>query len=304
MNADNKALDAKPLIASSMKSMLIGSGPVNAVVRSTVMSRRPKFREQDFPPPGTVFAARTRDGRFSAGRVLCRQFHGGAQAALVAGTPWLGDELPSLDLPELRKTLIRSHHNWKNDPEVFWVHDPMPPDFIIVGPIELSPNDLAATSYVFTGWQSVPIQALTQWRWDHDRESLLQDEARQAAEQAEAQRQLNAARAELMRTLTLDSLVDRPWFATWEETDANLPLHECRSLIAKLVNDLRAVPKLTLGVVKKHVKQSVKDFNRLDAEHHFIATIEREDLCEAYEHILCAAKFPQAVGQIDQWRDW
>jgi hypothetical protein len=268
------------------------------------MSRRPKYREQDFPPPGTVFAAPTRDGRFSAGRVLCRQFHGGAQAALVAGTPWLGDELPSLNFPELRNTLVRSHHKWKNNPERFWVQEPMPPDFIIIGEIELLPEDLAATSDTFAGWQSIPLQALTQWRWDHDRESLLRDETRQAAEHAETQQKLAAARAELMRTLTLDSLVDRPWFASWEDANSNLPRHECRSLIAKLVNELRAVPKLTLGVVRKHLKQSVKDFNRLDAERHFIATIEREDLCEAYEQIMCAAKFPQAVDQIGQWRDW
>ncbi len=50
--------------------------------------------------------------------------------------------------------------------------------------------------------------------------------------------------------------------------------------------------------------QSVKDFNRLDAVHHFISTMEREDLCEAYEQIVCAAKFPHVIDQIDQWRDW
>lgn len=268
------------------------------------MSKRPKYREEDFPAAGTVFAAPTSDGRFSAGRVLCRQFHGGAQGALIAISPWLGKELPALNLPALRETLHLNHHKWKNDPQMVWVHDLMPDDFIIIGQIELSPEDLAATSYTSSGWQGVPYHALTQWRWDHDRESLLRDEAQQAAEKAEAQRKRAATRAELMRTLTLDSLVDRPWFASWEEADSKLPLHECRSLIARLVNELRAAPKLTLGFVKKYLKQSVKDFNHLDAEHHFIATIEREDLCEAYDQIMCAAKFPQAVDQIDQWREW
>ena len=69
--------------------------------RPTAMSRRRTYRQQDFPPPGTVFAAPTSDGRFSAGRVLCRQFHGGAQAALIAGTPWLGDQIA---VPELSGT--------------------------------------------------------------------------------------------------------------------------------------------------------------------------------------------------------
>lgn len=268
------------------------------------MSKRPRYREQDFPQPGTVFAAPTSDGRFSAGRVLRQQFHGGAQGALIAASPWLGMKLPTQELPALRETLILRHHKWKGDPTVFWVHDLMPPDFIIVVQIELSPEDLAASSYTFTGWQSVPHHAQTQWRWDHDREALLRDEAQLAADLAETQRKRAAAHAELMRTLTLDSLLDRRWFASWEDFDSILPLHECRSIIDKLVTELRAAPMLTLRVVKKHLKQSVKDVNCLDAEHHFISTIEREDLYEAYEHIMCAAKFPQVVDQVDQWRKW
>lgn len=126
----------------------------------------------------------------------------------------------------------------------------------------------------------------------------------QATEQAEAGRKRAEARAEFLRTLTLDSLVDRIWFPSWEDCDANLPLLECRSLIAKFVHELRAAPKLTRAVAKRLLKQSVQDVNRLDASHHFIATIEREDLYEAYEQILCAARFPQVVDQIDQWRDW
>ncbi|MBL8820203.1 MAG: hypothetical protein JNL58_29540 [Planctomyces sp.] len=233
-----------------------------------------------------------------------REFHGGAKGALVAASPWLGKKLPSLKLRAIRETLYLNHHKWKNRPEVFWVHEPMPGDFIIVGQMELSPDDLAATSDSFAGWQSVPIQALLQWRWDRDREALLRDEDHRAADLAESQRQRATVRSEFMRTLTLDLLVERTWFASWDDVDSNLPLHKCRSLIANLVNELRAAPKLTLGIVKKHLKQSVMDLNRLNEEHHFISTIEREDLCEAYEQIVCAAKFPQVIDQIERWRDW
>lgn len=238
------------------------------------------------------------------GRVLRREFHGGAQGALIAASPWLGAEVPPLTLGEIRETLHLNHHKWKNEPEVFWVHDPMPGDFHIIGQIELSPEDLAASSDTYGGWHSVPLQALLQWRWDHDREALLRDEARHAAELAESQRRRAAARAEFLRTLTLDGLVDRTWFESWEDADSRVPLQACRSLIVNLVNDLRAEPRLNLGIVKKHLKKSVMDFNRLDQPHHFIATIEREDLCEAYEQIACAAGFPQASDQIERWREW
>lgn len=268
------------------------------------MSRRPRYREQDFPPAGTVFAAPTGDGRFAAGRVLRRGIHLGAQGVLIAASPWLGNELPSLKSSAIRETLFLNHHSWRNVAEVFWVHDPMPDFFVVVGELELSSKDKKASSDTLAGWQSVPIQALLQWRWDHDREALLQEEARHAAERAEFQRQRAAARAEFMRTLTLDSLAERTWFQSWEDAEPALPLNECRSLIATLVNELRAAPKLTLSVVKKHLKQSVMDFNRLDEEHHFIFTTEREDLCEVFEQIACAAKFPQVIDQIERWRDW
>lgn len=179
----------------------------------------------------------------------------------------------------------------------------MPGDFSVVGHLELSADDVATSSDTFGGWPSVPLQALLQWRWDHDREALLRDEARRDAELAESRRQRAAARAEFMRTLTLESLADRTWFESWDELESDL-LDECRTLVANLVNQLRSAPKLTLAIVKKHVKQSVSDFNRLNDQRHFISTIEREDLCEAYEQIACAAKFPQVIDQIERWREW
>lgn len=223
---------------------------------------------------------------------------------LIAASPWLGSALPALDEPELRATLILSHHAWQDRPEVVWVHDPMPDDFILVGRIDLAADDLAAASDSFSGWQSVPLQALTQWRWDHDRDALLREEARTAAEQAERRRRRAEARAERMRLLTLDALAGRVWFESWGVADRGVPLGECRSAMARLVSELRAAPRLTLAVVKKLLKQSVTHLNRLDSEFHFITTIEREDLCEAFEQVACAARCPQAADLIDQWRTW
>jgi hypothetical protein len=199
---------------------------------------RPKYKEEDFPPPGTVFVARVADGRFAAGRVLQRAFTGGAQAALVGATPWIGTDVPSLELPVLRETLILTHHNWKGKPELFWTWDLMPSDFRIIGQIELSEADRIASSDAYTSWQSIPLQALTQWRWDHDREALLRDEADAAARLAELNRKRAAVREEYLRTLTLDALAGRPWFAAWEDSDAPLPISESRSILVRLIGDL------------------------------------------------------------------
>lgn len=126
------------------------------------MAKRPKYTESDFPVPGTVFIAATADGRFAAGRVLQRAVEGGAQAALIAATPWLGNEMPRLDSRVLRDTLVLSHHSWRDHPERFWVWEPMPKEFQVLGQIELSPEDVAASSNSFGGWHGVPIQAQLQ----------------------------------------------------------------------------------------------------------------------------------------------
>ncbi len=46
IRGQNKALDAAPRIASSLKSMLVGRGPVNATVRGQSLRapRRKRFR--------------------------------------------------------------------------------------------------------------------------------------------------------------------------------------------------------------------------------------------------------------------
>ena len=268
------------------------------------MPRRPKYQEGDFPPPGTVFIAPTKDGRLSSGRVLRRQFEGGAQAALIAASPWLGSEIPRLDLPDLRKTLVLTHHSHEGHQEVFWVFDLMPPDFTVIGQIELPPEDRAASSHSFTGWQGVPIQALLQWRWDHDRDALLREEALDEAREAETHLETAKRRSAYLLTLTLDSLASRKWFDSWDADQSSLYSKDSRSAISRLIDELRGAPRITKGLAKRLLKQSVEAFNQLDTAHRFIATFEREDICEAYEQIMSAAGFPELADEVDKWRDW
>ncbi len=216
------------------------------------------------------------------------------QQSLIALTP--------IDLKELREPLVLTHHNWKGKPELFWAHDSMPAEFTVIGRIEPSEQDVAIECYTFTGWHSVPFQALTQWRWDHDREALLREEEAAAAAEAERRQKVAAARAEFMRTLTLDSLAARQWLPAWEQAAERLA--SVRAILSQLVEDLRSEPKLNKGVVKRMIKRSVQGLNRLDVDAHFIATIEREELCEVYEQIACAAGYPEVADDVDDWRNW
>jgi hypothetical protein len=141
-----------------------------------------------------------------------------------------------------------------------------------------------------------------QWRWDHDRENLLREEAQAAVQDTERRGIAAERRAEWLRSLTLETLASQTWFAIWDSsrttTDAT------RKLFAKLVEELRALPKLSSGPVGKLVQACVKELNRIDRQSQFIDTIEREDLYEAFEQILWAARQPSVIEEIEMWRDW
>lgn len=268
------------------------------------MAKRPKFVESDFPEPGTVFAAPTGDGRWAAGRVLRRQFEGGAWAALLASSRWLGAAPPPLDEPLLRETLVLTHHQWKGTRDVRWTYDPPPADFLILGKIPPTAEELTEPCYTYGGWQSTPLQALTQWRWDHDREALLQEEAARAADDAQRRRQAALVRAEYQRTLTLASLAERSWLDSWDAEPLGSLKLDSQQLLTQLVAQLQSQTKLTKPLVRRLLKQTVEAFNQLDAAKPFIHTLEREELCEAFEQIVCAAGFPHLADELDQWRNW
>ncbi|MBS0260773.1 MAG: hypothetical protein JSS02_02355 [Planctomycetes bacterium] len=268
------------------------------------MAKRPKYRAEDFPAVGSVILAPLADGRLCAGRVLRNQMEGGAQAVLVEVSRWIGTEPPALDLPELRETLSLTHHSHQGKPERFWTWDLVPPSFRVLGQIKLSAADRARKCSCFSGWQGMPLQVLMQWRWDHDREALERELAAAAEKEAEIRRQQAARRAEYMKSLTLETLAEREWFADWDSENRAVPVAECRQLFRTLVAELRAVPRLTSALVKKQVQQSVATLNSWQSPQSWIATIEREDLIEAYEQILCAAKYPLLIHQVERWREW
>jgi len=268
------------------------------------MPRRPKYREEDFPCPGTVFAARLPDGRFAAGRVLDRRFQGGAQAALIATSPWIGRELPNPEDPLIRQTLILNHHNWKNTPECVWVWDLIPEEYVVIGQIALTDEDHAVSSKAYGGWENVPIQVFLQWRWDYDRAAVLAEDEKAATAKAQARQAATEAREQYLKKLTLENLDGHDWFSKWSSDRAELPIPESRKLISDLVRSLRSQPKVTKAMATKLLRATVQGFNKLDASRQFIDTIEREEIYEVLEQVLCAARFPQLIDCVENWRDW
>ncbi len=268
------------------------------------MPRRVKYSESDLPARGSVFLAPLADGRFGVVRVVRTNSQKGYSFAFVVASHWIGSSAIRPSNHEIRLPLFLTHHSWANQREAVWVSTPPPSSFIPVGTIEISAADDAIEHESYSAWETLSLQILLQWRWDHDREALLIEDAEERSRQAEERRIADARRAEMLRTLTLDSVSGRTWFETWDEEEEGPHLAASRQLISSLIEGLRSAPKLTKTVARRLLRESVKEFNRLDAKGPFIETMHREDICDAFEIIMAAVRYPELAEEVEEWRDW
>lgn len=272
--------------------------------------KRSQSATVELPEPGTVFLMPLGNDRFGACRVLRenageeRKRHG-EPAVLVAGSAWIGTEPPDLADPRLREILHLTHHKWQNAPNANWVSVPPPDDFRAIGILEPDEADRIYESWSSGGW-SFAFQTELQWRWDHDRESVLREDAERAAEQlrqrSEAEFQRKAARG----ALTLAQLRDKRRFSDWKEFVPAKAISGCRLIFRETIDVL-----LELGAkppeekVLPVLQTCVERLNELDVRHeHFIETTIREELCEEFDEIAAACGLIDRKDLADEWREW
>lgn len=256
------------------------------------------------PEPGTIFAMPLADGRTGVCRVLQIGVEGGAPRALVAASEWIGAEAPALNHPLVRKILILNHHALKNKPAIRWVSVPPPAEFKDLGRIPVTREDLRATSETSGGW-SFPLDVLNQWRWHHDRDAVLAEDAAKREQQATKRAEAIRKRAEYLAAVSLDDLLAKNLFRTWIHHPTPAAKAGCVRIIRDLLEDLKAMAEPSHDLAGETVYEAVKALNALDAElDGFIDTVVREDLCEVLEEILHAVKCADLVGEIEHWREW
>ena len=100
-------------------------------------------RNAETVEPGDAFAVPLDDGRYAVVRVLRTVKDKKRFSALVAVTPWLEDHLPDLDEPQLRQVLRMNRGFYENRPAICWYEGEPPPDFVYLGKIPPSEEDLA-----------------------------------------------------------------------------------------------------------------------------------------------------------------
>lgn len=268
------------------------------------MGKPKKYTEAEMPSPGSVFIARLQDGRYGAVLVLDRKIESRQCIVFVAPSPWICSEPVRPSDLELRKSLILTHHFFQNAEAGVWATAPPPSSFTFAGSIALTDEDRRRVRLSYSGWEYCSHQILIQWRWEHDRERLLIEEAEQTVREATERQKQAQKHAEMLRTITLSILAERRWFDHWNDDIDGLYIQPSRAIVASTIAALSEFPKITKTLARKHLKSAVIAFNQLDETTHFIETTHREDICEALELVMFASRQPDLAAEIDEWRDW
>lgn len=271
-------------------------------------TRRRRWKAGDLPDAGSTYLMPLANGRYGVCRVLRRATEEevktrlGKPAVVVAPSTWIGDDRPSLDEPSLREVLILTHHAHKGRPELIWVSEPPPPEFLPIGLIPPTAAEQQVECWSHSGWLSLSYQTLAQWRWDHDRDAVLrEDEAERAVVATRSRTRVPAAPPPPLETLR-----NKRRFMSWRDSVAPTAIKECRTAFFDAANSLLELGSRPMRRdVRKIIRKCVERLNEIDANHGpFIATLEREELCEELASLAEAAGVPDADEWVDDWREW
>jgi hypothetical protein len=253
---------------------------------------------------GDAFLAPLGDGQSCVCRVL-RTDPENSQV-LVAASAWIGTQRPDLTDPRVREILLLTHHGWQDEPEVAWVTEPVPATFARLG--KIAPTD-AEVEEVMAGaawadWESFPQEVLLQWRWDHERDKVLAEDAQeQQAEEAAREEERRAYKP--LPPRTLEELREQPPFPQWAGDVPPAALRGARCIIRETLDALIALgPDTSEPALLDEIRHCVERFNTLDEEHQFIETIEREDIYELLVEIAVLIDLDDYEEYLASGRDW
>jgi hypothetical protein len=248
---------------------------------------------------GDAFLAPLEDGRLCVCRVLrAKRDH---SEVLVAASPWVGTQPPDLADPVLRDLLRTTHHSWGDEPYVCWVDDPVPATFTRLGKIAPTEAQAAMEGGGWTGWGSFPQQVFLQWRWDHERDKVLAEDA-QEQQAAEAAREEERQAYKPLPARTLEEMRGQPAFPGWAGYVEPAFLREARRIIRETIDALIALgPDASEPARIDEIRHCIERFNALDED---IDTIEREDICELIGEIADLIDLDDYEEALTGARDW
>ncbi|MGE6592912.1 DUF4240 domain-containing protein [Bacillus mycoides] len=121
---------------------------------------------------GDVFAVTLSDGRFGAIRVLDHT----DKSYLLATTPYIGNEIPSIDIKGLGEFLMQNRFFYENEIAMTWVDGEKPTEHVYVGNIPLKNNKKVKCNIYSGNWSNFDgAEVLLEWRWENDREQFQKE---------------------------------------------------------------------------------------------------------------------------------
>ena len=234
---------------------------------------------KQLPAKGTAFAVPLEDGRFGACRVIRRASsreakEHGLDCILVACSAWIGDVVPEVQDSALRSILYLTHHSWDNEPQLLWISEPPPDDFIEIGTVKSSWKDRWIKCSVFGTWYSARIQPLAQWRWDNERDSVLSEDKPKEEENLRRSRNEQQDREAYLARITLEELCEHQFFSNWTSYPPESAILASRQIMSDTVRNLIDLGSNAPESKRMSVLQAcIERFNAIDADmEHFIET--------------------------------
>lgn len=264
---------------------------------------------------GDVFLMPLANGMLSACHVLYKIDHVQhgytGEAWMVAGCEWTGVAPPPLDHPSLRRLLRLTHHNREQLGHAHsfsqaWLAGPVPDGFQLLGNVPPRSDEAPPLFPHQVSWEALRANALEQWRWDHERETVLAEDAVKAAEFKARQAELERQRGEALKNMTYAQFRDQRLFPDWGEPTPRKMIAASRKLMKETAARLEALgPKPDREAARAVLRDCIVGFNRLDEENdHWIETVEREDICSHFSALAHIAGFGDEPELADEWRDW
>jgi hypothetical protein len=262
---------------------------------------------------GDVFLMPLANGMLSACRVLYQIDHArygfAAEAWMVAGCEWTGVEPPPLDHPSVRRPLRLTHHDHGAMGGEFsqaWLAGPVPDGFRLLGNVPPTPEETPPLFPYQVSWEALRANALEQWRWDHEREAVLAEDAVNAAEFDARQAESERLRREALKNMTYAQFREQRPFRDWGPPTPRKMIAASRRLMNETATRLEALgPEPDRDAARAVLRDCIVAFNRLDEENdHWIETVEREDICAHFSALAHIAGFGEEPELADEWRDW
>jgi hypothetical protein len=208
-----------------------------------------------------------------------------------------------------------AHHGWNRPMLGGWVNEPAPPQLRSLGVVPLRPGEsdqvlhpetwvklpkktagLSHKVLPLCAWDLLVRDATLQWRWDHQREQVLAEDAKAEREKKNAFEAAIAAQGKRRATLQkkgVASLKRRRFFAAWKGAVPGALIREAEAAMRDAVLSLEGKSPAQAA---RRLATLVRTFNKLDGHHgRRFDTTDAEDIMDAVGTVAFASGVDDVV---------